>query len=419
MSTKFRLLLLPLVVLLALAGFQTPANAATTTWGYVATAGGTLIKTGSGLIISSQTAQSGITGTAVPNSSTQSIATVAAGGVLRTGAVQTAATAKAVTGGTEIKSWGRTAGVNVLNGLIVADAVTSDLTTVAHPDGTQTTTGGTQFVGIKIAGVNLPVNIPRNYTVTIPKIATVTLNAYATASHAGASATQGWALAVALLQPQGDVPAGATIFVNPVYQSVVPAVPSAALFSGHAYGSKVQAKVGDGVSAEVPETAMLRTPPGGSDGKTLTNTTAGVNVAGLITTGAVESTSTSSAFGTNNLDGDVVNTNETARVNVLGGLVTADAIKVSSHSRRVAGACSGDAAMTLVNLTVGGTAIPVNVGPNTTIKVGDIATVVVNQQVRQGCTTLVRGVYITLLKPQGDLPVGAVIEVAKATTSIV
>lgn len=417
MSRTLRFLFAPLVVLLALAGLQAPAHAATQ-WGYVATAGGTMIKTGSGLLISSQTAQSGITGTAVPNSSTQSVASVAASGVLSTGAVQTAATTKAVVGGIEIKSWGRTAGVNVLNGLITADAVTSNLTTVARPDGTQTVTGGTQFVGIKIAGVNLPLNIPRNYTVSIPGIATVTLNAYASGTQGGASATQGWALGVALLKAQGDVPAGATIIVNPVYQSVVPAVPSEALFSGHAYGSKVQAKVGDGITAEVPETAMLRTPPGGSNGATLKNTTAGVNVAGLITTGAVESTSTSSTFGPNLLDADVRNTNQTARVNVLGGLVTADAVKVTAHNRRVGGVCSGDAAMTLVNLKVGGTSIPINVSPNTTIKVGDLATVIVNQQVRQGCSTLVRGVYITLLKPQGDLPVGAIIEVAKATTTI-
>lgn len=418
MSRTLRFLLLPLVALLVLGGLQSPASAATQ-WGYIASAGGTMIKTGSGLLISSQTAQSAISGTVVPNSSKQSVATVAASGVLRTGAIETAATTRAVIGGIEVKSWARTAGVNVLNGLITADAVTSNLTTIARPDGTQTVTGGTQFVGIKIAGVNLPINIPHNYTVTIPKIATVTLNAYASGQRGGASATQGWALGVALLQPRGDVPAGATILVNPVYQTVMPAVPSVPLFGGHAYGSKVQAKVGDGVSAEVPETAFLRTPPGGSEGETLKNTTAGVNVAGLITTGAVESTSTSSTFGTGSVDGDERTTNQTARINVLAGLVTADAIKVTAHSRRVGGVCSTSSAMTLVNLKVGGSSIPLTVSPNTTIKVGDLATVVVNQQVRQGCTSLIRGVYITLLKPQGDLPVGAVIEVAKATTRII
>lgn len=418
MSRTLRFLFAPLVVLLALAGLQAPAYAATQ-WGYIASAGGTMIKTGSGLLISSQTAQSAISGTVVPNSSKQSVATVAASGVLRTGAVETAATSRGVIGGIEIKSWARTAGVNVLNGLVTADAVTSNLTTVARPDGTQTVTGGTQFVGIKVAGVNLPLNIPHNYTVSIPKVATVTLNAYASGARGGATATQGWAIGVALLQPRGDVPAGATILVNPVYQTVMPAVPSVPLFGGTAYGSKVQAKVGDGVSAEVPETAMLRTPPGGSEGETLKNTTAGVNVAGLITTGVVESTSTSSTFGAKDLDGDERTTNQTARINVLGGLVTADAIKVTAHSRRVNGVCSTNNAMTFVNLKVGGSAIPLTVSPNTTIKVGDLATVVVNQQVRQGCSALTRGVYITLLKPQGDLPVGAVIEVAKASTRII
>lgn len=418
MSIKLRSLLLPLVILLPVAGLQAPANAADAKWGYVATAAGTTIKAGSGLVISNQTAQAAITGTAVPNSSKQSVATVSASGVVRTGVVETAATAKAVTGGTEIKSWARTAGVNVLNGLITADAVESNLTTVAHPDGTLSTSGGTRLVGIKIAGINLPVDIPKNYTVTIPKIATVTINAYATHANGGASASQGWALGVALLQSQGSVPAGATIIVNPMYQTVMPATPTAAGLTGQAYGTKAFAKVGDGITVEAPATAVLRTPPGGSNGATLKNTTVGVNVPGILTTGAVESTSTSSRFGTNDLDADVVNTNEIARVNILAGLVTADAIKVTAHSRRVGGTCSGNASMTLVNLKVAGTTIPLNVAPNTTINVANIAKVVVNQQVRQGCGTLARGVLITLLSPQGDLPLGAQVEVATATTGI-
>lgn len=418
MSRTLRFLLLPLALVLALVGLQAPAQAADAKWGYVATAAGTTIKAGSGLVISNQTAQSAITGTAVPNTSKQSVATVEAKGVVRTGAVETSATAKAVTGGTEVKSWARTAGVNVLNGLITADAVESHLTTIARPDGTLTSTGGTRLVGIKIAGINLPVDIPKNYTVTIPNIATVTLNAYANHSASGGTASQGWALGVALLRSQGTVPSGATIIVNPMYQTVIPATPTAAGLTGHAYGTKAVAKVGDSVTVEAPATAMLRTPPGGSGGKTLRNTTLGVNVPGVLSTGAVESTSTSSRFGTNELDADVRNTNELARVNVLAGLVTADAIKVTAHSRRVNGTCSGSASMTLVNLKVGGTTIPLNVAPNTTIKVGDLAKVVVNQQIRQGCGTLARGVYITLLKPQGELPVGAEIEVAKAATGI-
>lgn len=417
MSTTLRILLLPLAVLLAVSGLQAPAQAAPQ-WGYVATAAGTTIKAGSGLVLSNQTAQSAITGTAVPNASRQSVATVAASGVLRTGAVETAATSRAVTGGIEVKSWARTAGVDVLNGLIKVDAVTSHLTTVAHPDGTLSTSGGTQLVGVKVGSLNIPVDIPRNYTVTIPKIATVTLNAYATHAGSGGSASQGWAIGVALLQAQGSVPAGATIIVNPMYQTVIPATPTAAGLTGHAYGTKVQAKVGDGVTVEVPATAQVRTPPGGSNGSTITNTTVGLNVPGILSLGAVESTTTSDRFGTNDLDADVRNTAQVARVNVLAGLVTADAIKVTAHSRRVGGTCSGDAAMTLVNLKVAGTTIPLNVAPNTTIKVGTIAKVVVNQQVRSGCGTLARGVYITLLSPQGDLPVGAEIEIAKAVTGI-
>lgn len=417
MSRTLRTLLLPLVALLAIGGLQAPASAATQ-WGYIATAAGTQVKTGAGLVISSSTAQSAISGIKVPNSMTNSVATVAASGLLRTGAVETSATSRAVTGGTEVTSWARTAGVNVLNGLVTADAVTSTLSTIARPDGSTTTTGGTQLVGIKIAGAKLPLSIPKNYGVTIPGIANVTLNAYASGTSNGATASQGWGLSVALLKAQGDVPAGAVIIVNPAFQTVMPATPAVPVLTGHAYGTHILAKAGDGVTIESPTTAMLSTPPGGSNGTTLRNTTAGVNVPGVLTAGAVESTSTSSQFGAGNTDADNVNTNETARLNLLGGVITADAIKVRAHSRRVGGTCSGDAALTLVNLTIAGRAIPINVAPNTTIEIPNVAKVIVNEQYRNACTTVIRGLHVTLLKPYGDMPVGADIEAGKAFTGI-
>lgn len=413
-----RLLLLPLVASLALVGLEAPAGAAAK-WGYVATAGGTSIVAGSGLVISNQTAQAAISGSTVPNTAKNAVASAAAEGVVRTGAVETLTTTRAVDAGTRIRSWARTAGVNVLDGLVTIDAVTTQINTVAKPDGTTSVTGGTQFAGIHIAGVNLPLEIKRNLTVTVKGVATITLNAFATGTASGSRASQGWGIGVALLKDQGTVPAGSVIMVNPVYQTAVPANPAVATFSGDAFGARAVAKVGDGTTVEVPPSAIVRTPPGGSDGETLRNTTAGVNVAGVLTTGAVESTSTSDTFGTNNKNADIVNTAQLARVNLLNGLVTADAIKVRARSHREAGVCTGGGGLTLVNLKIAGRAIPVDVKPNTTITIEGVAKVIVNQRIRSGCATLARGVYVELLKPRGELPLGATVEIAKAQTRII
>lgn len=418
MIRTLRFLVLPLVALLALAGLHAPAEAAAK-WGYVATAGGTSITAGSGLVISNQTAQSAISGASVPNTARNAVATAEAEGVVRTGAVETLTTSRAVDGGTKIRSWARTAGVNVLDGLITIDAVTTQINTLAKPDGSSSVTGGTQFAGIHIAGVDLPLDIKRNFTVTVKGVATITLNAFATATDSGSRASQGWGIGVALLDSYGSVPAGAVITVNPVYQTVVPAVPSVATFSGDAFGTRALAKVGDGVTVEAPPTAIVRTAPGGSDGETVTNTTAGVNVTGVLTTGAVESTTRSYTFGSTNKNGDIVNTAELARVNVLSGLVTADAIKVRARSHREAGVCTGGGGLSLVNLKIAGRAIPVDVKPNTTITIEGVAKVIINQRIRSGCATLVRGVYVELLKPRGELPLGATVEVAKAQTRII
>lgn len=419
MARTLRILLLPLVLLLALAGVTAPAFATTTTWLYSAASGGTYVKLASGLVTSDMTSKSGITGTAVPASNKNSVATVNVSGVVSTGAVSTSNAASAVTGGTRVLTTAQTAGVNVLNGLIRADAITSTIDTLLKPDGTSTATGSTNFVNLRIAGVTLPLNLPKNYVVSVPGVARVSLNYFATGESKGQRTNIGWAIAVELLTAQGNLPAGATISINPEFQTFAPAPPSdGALLTGEMYGTRIKAQVSDTAEVESPATARLTTPLDGSDGATLTNTTAGVDLPAVLTVGAVKSTSTSTRSGTYNQNGDIVNTNEVAGVNLLNGLVKLDALKVATHSRRVDGVCSSSVSFSVVNLSVGGKVIPVTVSPNTVIDVAGIATVTINGQYKNGCQAAVRGIKVVLTTAQAGLPVGAVAEVGFATSHI-
>lgn len=419
MTRTLRILLLPLALLLAVAGLAAPAQAATTTWLYSTAAGGTSVKLASGLVTSDMTSKSAISGTAVPASHKNSVATVNVSGVVSTGAVATSNAASAVTGGTRVLTTAQTAGVNLLNGLVRADAITSTIDTLLKPDGTSTSTGATNFVNLRIAGVTLPLNLPKNYVVSVPGVARVSLNYFATAEAKGQRSSLGWAVAVELLTAQGSLPAGATIRINPEIQMFAPAPPSnTAILAGEMYGTRIKAQVTDTAEVESPATARLTTPLDGSDGATLTNTTAGVNVPAVLTVGAVKSTSTSSRFGTEGQNGDIVNTNEVAGVNLLNGLVTLDALKVTTHSRRVDGVCTSSVSFSVANLSVGGNAIPVTVSPNTEIDVAGIAKVTINGQYKSGCLAAVRGIKVVLTTAQAGLPVGAVAEVGFATSQI-
>lgn len=405
------------LVALFAAGFTVPAQAATS-WSYVSTAGGTYVTALGAGVTSQLTSQSGITGGPAGQTSSNSTASVSIPGVVGAGVITTSATSTAIAGGgNQLVSKAKTAGVNLLGGLITADAVETTSTLTGNGDGTTTTSGGTRFVNLKIVGVKLPLDIPQNFFVEIPGVAQIGLNGFISGTADGGRASQAWAIGVTLLKPQGEAPKGAGVFVNPTFQSVVPTPPaSGAAISGNAYGTYVKAAAGSTVAINSGPTAMIGTPYAGSFGKTLTNSTVSVSLPGVLSTGVISSTTTSTKTGTD--DAEITNSNQLAKVNVLGGIVTADAIGVTAHGKRVSGVYTGDMKMTLVNLNVAGVVIPLNVAPNTTIDVAGLGKVIINQQLQTPGWNITRGVYITLSTAQAGLPVGATIEIAVASTRI-
>lgn len=421
MKTRF---LLPLLCMLGLSlsivAVPSTAHATTKLWAYQASAGATYIKLADGTVSSDLTAASTITGG--PNGASRSNSTAAvsvAGGAVKTGAVQTKTTATKTATTTTLHSWARTASVNLLSGLVKIDAITTNLTSTATTSGTTSYSGNTQFAGIHIAGIRLPLTIPKNYSATIPGVADVRLNYVKHGATADASATFGWALSLTLIKAQKGVPAGATIILNPETHFFNEATPSpGATLYGMAFGTQVAASGGSLAKIESGPTAFLGTPYKGSNGKTLSRTTATVNVPGLLTTGAVTSTSTS----TKDLigDADIRNTNTVAGLNLLGGLVKATAIKVVAHGRMQDGKWTSGMSMSTVNLVVAGHAIPVNVAPNTAISVAGLGRVVLNRRVRNGTThaNQIEAIRITLSTAKAGLPVGAVIQVSVAATQI-
>ncbi|HJQ03798.1 MAG TPA: choice-of-anchor P family protein [Nocardioides sp.] len=407
-------------VSLSIVAVPTSAHAATKLWAYQASAGATYVRLGDGTVSSDLTAASTITGG--PNGATRSNSTAGvnlAGGAIRTGAVQTKTTATKNTTTTALRSWARTANVNVLGGLITIDAITSNMYTTGTTSGAITTSANTQFAGIHIAGVKLPLNIPHNYQVTIPGVANVQMN-WSQSTHDGTgSANIGWGLSLTLLEPRQGMPANVTILLNPETQFLSNATPSpGAVLFGMAYGTQAKVAAGDLARIESGPTAFIGTPFDGSHGNTLQNTTATVNVPGVLNTGVVTTTSTSTKDTLGNAD--ILNTSKVAGLNLLGGLIKATAIKVAAHGRVQDGRWAQSMGLSFVNLVVAGRAIPLNVAPNTTINVAGLGKVVINARTTNPTThsNEIAAVRITLGTPKGNLPVGAVIELAVAATQI-
>ena len=393
-----------------------PAAAADPSFNYFAYAGGTVIRAVGTTISSDLTAQSSIKGTIVPRSASNQVASVKASGLANVGAVQTSTKSERIDGGAvKITSRAKTLGVNLLDGAITADAVETTNTTIGTPAGDLTGSSETKYVNLKIVGVNLPVNIPENYKVTIPGVATVVLNADIVTTQDGTVFSQGYGLGIWLLKSAGGAPVGSTIVLNPTYAAMAAPVPvNQPQTGGYAYGTQVLVNAGPSISGQVGKTANIGTPPSGTGGKTSTNTTATAKVNGVLTAGAITSTTTATVSPTT---AEVTNTNEIAGVNLFNGVITADAIKVTAHSKRD-GTLTRDMKLEFVNLKVAGNSIPVNVAPNTTINVAGLGKVVINDQVMTSNANRVRGIYVKVLEPNGGLKAGAEVEVAVAASWI-
>jgi hypothetical protein len=401
--------------LLALTLAAPPVADAATTYAYVASAGGTQVQAVGVTVSSDPTAQSTISGT-TPRSTSGHVASAYVANLLSVGAVTTDASATNQGDGKAVRSHARTARVSLLNGAIRLDAI--DTTATAEADSSTQPSGGvaTQLLGLTISGKHYPIDVKPNTGIVIPGVASVVLNAQYVAVAHGAVAVIGAGLEVTLLKPRGNVAAGATILVNPVFLSIAPLTTSAAgpPVSGGAYGSYVNATVNGVAQVESGRTAPLIVPFAGTDAKTYTNSTARAYLAGVLNLGTIESQMTAS---TTPALTDVTTSNKVARVSLFGGLVSATAIGSTSHARLADGVSTLAGSLQFVHLRIAGKEIPIDVPPNTSLHIAKLGTLTLNEQKSIDVPGVMRGVQVTGLHlvldtARAGLPVGAEVQLA-------
>jgi hypothetical protein len=400
-----------LVAVAAIASAPAPAAAAVTYYYYYGYGGGSEISAADSTVTSQLSAESAVLTPYAGVQDTNTVASVEALGVLSLGAVNTSARTSAITGGQQVSVTAQAADVNVLNGLVTATAVTTT-TTVKRVNGVYTATAHSDFANLHILGVTLPVDIPQNYALKVGDIATVSMNDGLTSVQGDLASAVGSGLRVTLLKAEGSAKAGTEIEVTPTFATVAPDQTSSTGHStiGNAYATRITAVAGSTVNVRSAPTAQTIVPAQGTGGKTLTNSLASLDLASVGTTGAVQTT----GVGTNTTTvASVTMTAGVSDLNLLSGLITAQAVKVTAH----ADLSKRTATMTSVNLKVGGTIIPLTVKPNTVINLG-VGRVIVNQRIRSSTSITVRAVDIVLAKATNGLPSGAEIQVASAKAGV-
>ena len=377
---------------------------------YIGHAGGTQVQALGTTVRSDLTAASGVEGYTFPaHDDNRAAGTNIGSGLVKIGAVTTWADAVPFADGTRTITGARTADVSLLGGVIKADAVETVTTATKTPNGVSSTSS-TKFFGLTIAGQDYPVNLPKDLNITIPGVAAIVANSSTHYTVAGGTYITGFGLYVALLKPFKDLPATATVLLNPTQSIVVPAPPpNAPQIGGIGYSSQIKATVGPALDLDAGPSAFVSTPPGGTEGETVQNATTEVSVPNVLHVAAVKSWTKGKTVPGH---GKVKVNNELAGLNVLNGLITADAITDSVVvKKKKSTKVTTRLASQLLNLTVAGNAIPADVAPNTRMDLAGVGTLVLNEQVKQGWGGYVRALHLTLSTAQYGLPVGAEIEV--------
>lgn len=383
---------------------------------FVGWAGGSIVRALDNTVTSDLSAESSINNQGLV-SDTNDAANVHINSLLDTGVVHTSAASTAIPGGYQVRSEAETTGISAFGGLITADAI--DTVTIARVvNGVASTEVHTTFVNLTVGSTKVPINVAPNTIIHIPNILTVGLNWQAAAAQGDSAFTMAYGAYVSLLKPFGQNAIGASVALSPATSQIAPVIvpPSGHFLQAKAYGTKVDAKVGTLAEIRSDPTAPIAMPAAGTNGDVKTKNIAGVNLNPLAKVGAV----TNTVQGTNTEDGyDARATSRVAAINLLGGLIKADAV---TSSARVRGSGDGAPIVTgdssVVTLILNGNPITIDAAPNTVINVANIVVVTINQQIRTPRGITVRALDIKLLDARSGFPAGAEIEVAVSKVSV-
>lgn len=394
-----------------------PATAATSSTGVSAYAYGSYVVVG-GLVRSGPTALASIGCTTVfGRTVTGSTAAVTVPAAASVGATRTSASTAQGAAGYSSRASATTGAVNVLGGLVRADAVTSTSTAARSTAGALTGGNQSQLVGLKVGGQALNAVPAPNSSISLKTstgaaLATVYLNQQSKSVVGNDLRVSTVALRVVITgQNSLGLPIGSNIAVGVSSTSL--SRPVLGLVGGTGYSTS--ATLANGV-VSTSRTALAYPPcTGGATKATLA--TAGVP--GVVSTGTT-TTETLSKVTATSRSSYVKNT--IAGPRVLSGLISADAvIAETSVSQATPGATPvATDSSRFVGLRIAGLpAISSSVKPNTVLTVPGLGRVTLHKVVRTAKSVDVVMVEVVTDRVLGSLPTGSVIRIGASATSVI
>lgn len=320
---------------------------------------------------------------------------------------KTASTAK-------IQNTSTISGLNLFDGLITATTVKA-IATVNATTTTMTGDGvGSTFVDLKINNVAINANVAANTVIALPGLGKVTLKKK---SKSGNYTDLG-GITVQMLTVDIDqvnvfnIPVGARIIVASASAQFNRTQPSVVV-GGLAYGTYANTTIGDDLVNKIGKAALITMGCEGTNGQTLSNNVATLDVGSLLSLDNIVST----AFGGPQNGGTVARMTSTVEgVSLLGGLIKAGTISAVAQETYQNGVRTRSTAGSgFVGLKIGLLTVAVNTPPNTTVPLAGLGYVIINEQIipTSAGRTTVNGlhIFVTTANLLG-LPVGSEIIIA-------
>ena len=350
-----------------------------------------------------------------------SVDSLDAGEVLRAGALRSTVFTRKTSTSAQVRNTSTVSGLNLLDGLITADAVKAVANTTADARRIRSSAAGSSFVDLRVDGRRVA-DVSPNTRIDLPGLGYVILKNVVPGGNGRSLGKVTVEMITVVVTRENDfgLPVGARIVVAHAYSGFSRNQPEV-IVGGQAYAATANAAVGDSLQNRIGKAAFVVIGCEGTGGKVRTNNVQALSVGDVLSIGTGRTT----AFGGRRDSGTVARTTATVQdLRLLGGLIRADAVKaVAQDTFRNGRRTSSTQGTEFARLRVAGLPVPVDVRPNTRLDLPGIGYVVVNEQkipaANSDARTQVNGlrVVVTRNNPLG-LPVGAQIVVAHADSRV-
>ena len=308
-------------------------------------------------------------------------------------------------------------GLNLLGGLITADALEAVATVNATDSALTKSDAGTTITNLVVAGTPIDPNVADNTSISLPGFGSVTIKKVS-----GGKNSQQVHESVEMLEVDIStknslgLPIGAKLVIGRAKAGYDRMQPES-LLNGGGSGLKANAEAGSELDEAAGSAAAVGMPGcSGTNGKTLTKSVTNLSVPGLLSIGTITNTALGSEGKTS-----LASTSSTAsNVSLLGGLLTVKSVAAYAQESSSGGVDTPSTAGSgFLGLAIAGLPVDPSLPPNTSLALPGIGSVTINEQILGAKSSVqVNGLHIKVTEQNLlGLAVGADIVVAHASAS--